>query len=1164
MSFVFPRAGRSSLADLPLSWLVWLPLMPVMGGAVVLVGYLAEQQLLGVATLIGLGLSLGGAIALSAWVSSLLTRKIKTASQQKEGLQQAVLNALPDLIMRMHRDGTYLDIKLTDAYPTLLTPDSVGKNIQDLVPHPIAQKHLQAVQRALETRTAQVYESPFWVNGQFLWEEIRIVPLTADEVVIIIRDLSQRLQMETALRQSATNLRQAQRIAQVGSWEFDWQTSTVTWSEEMFRIFGFEPNQAEPSYDQILAMIPPADCEQLERLIKRAIADHTPYCMEHRIQRPDGTQRYIVSRGEVVDGAPQQGLKLCGTALDITDRKQAEIALQESEARFRQLAETVEEGFFVFEVETAQYSYLNPAIVNLTGLPKGPLPDEPAYARGMSHWLSNIHPEDLPQVEAQLQQERQGEPFDVEYRFMYPDGHYRWIRSKAFPLEDELGNTVRVVGTVEDITDRKVLEASLRSQAERERLLATITQRIRQSLDLEEILATTVRAVQETLKADRALIFKLDAGGSGQIIQQAAKAEYLVTNQIRWEDERFSPEIYEHYRRGQPRIVPNVAADGRAEYLADSMHQAGVKSKVVAPIVQGARNSPSVWGLLIVHACSHYRQWQDSEIDLLQRLSNQLAIAIDQASLFQQLQSELAERKQAELALQESETRFAEIAQTLNQVSYVISVPSAKYLYISPSYERLWGYSCESLYRDRKSWLDKIHPEDLDYVLEGLTQLLEGAQKRLQYRIFAANGEIRWIESESLIVRDEDGNPLRIVGIADDITNRKQLEQALQENEELFRRAFDDAPIGISLISPEGRYLRVNKGYCDLLGYSQEELLQMHFQDLTHPDDLEVDVAGFAQIKQGAIQTLQTEKRYIAKNGTIVPISLSASFIRDADGTPLYCVGHIQDIRERLKIDRMKDEFVSIVSHELRTPITSIEGSLTLLGSGVYDTRPQKAKAMLDIAIQNSHRLVRLVDDILSFERLESGKVELMMESCQVEDLQQQAIDSVSAIADRAAVTLRMTPCSATLYAAPDALMQTLTNLLSNAIKFSNPRQMVWLEAQIWHGRVRAPEPSTERLNSPSAHPAQWVLFSVKDQGRGIPADKLDNIFDQFQQVDVSDARQKGGTGLGLAICKRIVQQHGGDLWVESQLGQGSTFYFTVPLWQAGDREIEQENQLND
>jgi signal transduction histidine kinase len=175
-----------------------------------------------------------------------------------------------------------------------------------------------------------------------------------------------------------------------------------------------------------------------------------------------------------------------------------------------------------------------------------------------------------------------------------------------------------------------------------------------------------------------------------------------------------------------------------------------------------------------------------------------------------------------------------------------------------------------------------------------------------------------------------------------------------------------------------------------------------------------------------------------------------------------------------------------------------------------------------------------LVDNILSFERLESGKVQLEKEHCQVATLLYQAIDAVQPLADQSGITLALTPLTATLWAAPDGIVQVLTNLLSNAVKFSSQGGTICMNA------------STERSNAESSNLS--VLFTVQDHGRGIPADKLETIFEQFQQVDASDSRRRGGTGLGLSICKNIVEQHDGSIWVESCLGQGSTFFFTVPL----------------
>jgi PAS domain S-box-containing protein len=637
-----------------------------------------------------------GATVWHGVVVDITARKVaELALQQSETLNRAIFHALPDLIIRMHRDGTYLDIKSSTAFPTRFPKSGIGDNIRNNLPPDIAEQRLAATAKALQTGNIQVYEFPLWVEGQHLWQEARIIPLTADEVLIVIRDLTQRHQME--------------------------------------------------------------------------------------------------------------------------------LALQESETHFRQLAETVEAGFFVYEVASDHYSYINPAYKSIIGTPA---------PKGIEYWLKHIHPEDRDRIKARLAHEQQGECFDEEYRFIQADGQIRWLRSKAFPIPNAAGTIVRVVGIIEDVTDRKWAEAALR------------------------------------------------------------------------------------------------------------------------------------------------------------------------------------------------------------------------------------------------------------------------------------------------------------------------------ESEERFRRAFDNAPIGVSLVSPSGQFLKVNASYCSMLGYTEAELMALTFQEITHPADLEADLQGFRSILAGELRSFQMEKRYINKQGAPVPVLMSTAPVRDHQGQLLYLVGHIQDIRDRLNVERMKDEFISVVSHELRTPLTSIQGALGILNSGVFNDRPEKAHHMLQIAINNSDRLVRLVNDILTLERLESGKVQLVTEPCQVTDLMQQAVDSVQAIADQSGIQISLTPLSSILWASPDAIIQTLTNLLSNAIKFSSPGDTVWLNAEIqnraWPRKEVAPSPPA---------PSPCLLFTVKDQGRGIPADKLDRIFEQFQQVDVSDSRKKGGTGLGLTICRNIVQQHGGQIWAESTPGKGSTFYVALPLTVRGNND---------
>jgi two-component system, OmpR family, sensor histidine kinase VicK len=248
-----------------------------------------------------------------------------------------------------------------------------------------------------------------------------------------------------------------------------------------------------------------------------------------------------------------------------------------------------------------------------------------------------------------------------------------------------------------------------------------------------------------------------------------------------------------------------------------------------------------------------------------------------------------------------------------------------------------------------------------------------------------------------------------------------------------------------------------------------------------------------------------------------------------------------QDVSERRRLEKMKDEFISTVSHELRTPLTSLRASLGLISSGSLDKRPEKQKQMLEVAIGNCDRLVRLVNDILDFDRVDKGGMPLHPEVLPAGDLLRRAADVENEAALKAHITFRFdAPAKILVNVDQERILRVLSELVSNAIKFSPPQTIIKLGAQAT---------SSESENDE-------VCIVVEDQGRGIAPEKMDMIFERFQQGDASDSRALGGTGLGLAICRRIVQQHGGRIWVESEPGKGSRFLFTVP---AGNVEDETE-----
>jgi PAS domain S-box-containing protein len=263
----------------------------------------------------------------------------------------------------------------------------------------------------------------------------------------------------------------------------------------------------------------------------------------------------------------------------------------------------------------------------------------------------------------------------------------------------------------------------------------------------------------------------------------------------------------------------------------------------------------------------------------------------------------------------------------------------------------------------------------------------------------------------------------------------------------------------------------------------------------------------------------------LRRDGATFPLEMIVTDARLDGERVLIAVG--QDVSARKEAERVKDEFVSLVGHELRTPLTSIRGSLGLLEGGVMGDMTPEARTMLETAVDNTDRLVRLINEILDIERIDSGRAGLAFEPVPAARLIEQAIQVIQAFADEAGIEIRGEAGGVEVAADADRIVQTLTNLLANAVKFSERGGLV---------EVRAEREGAE------------VVFSVSDSGRGIPADRLEAVFERFTQVDASDAREKGGTGLGLAISRSIVEQHGGRIWAESREGEGATFYFALAL----------------
>jgi PAS domain S-box-containing protein len=366
------------------------------------------------------------------------------------------------------------------------------------------------------------------------------------------------------------------------------------------------------------------------------------------------------------------------------------------------------------------------------------------------------------------------------------------------------------------------------------------------------------------------------------------------------------------------------------------------------------------------------------------------------------------------------------------------------------------------------------------------------------------------------------------VAIGRDLTERNRAEAALRKSESRFRTIFEGAGTGIAVTALDGRLLDVNPAFAEMLGYSIEELRQLDPSMLIDDPKSRADYAPLlTSLRNSRRSRYRREVQLRRRDGSELWVAATVSAVPGSEEGSVLGLVMVSDISRRKEIERFKDEFVSVVGHELRTPLTSIRGSLGLIDAGVVGAIPAEASQMIAVAISNTDRLVRLINDTLDIERMEAGRSELDLAAVSATSLVAQAVGVVQATAEAADITISCELADARVWADADRIVQTLVNLLGNAIKFS-PRG----------GEIRVAVTDDGEIAD----------FVVSDDGRGIPADQLESVFERFRQVDGSDAREKGGTGLGLAIARGIVEQHGGRIWAESDPGVGTTFHFTLPL----------------
>lgn len=522
-------------------------------------------------------------------------------------------------------------------------------------------------------------------------------------------------------------------------------------------------------------------------------------------------------------------------------------------------------------------------------------------------------------------------------------------------------------------------------------------------------------------------------------------------------------------------------------------------------------------------------------------ITEQKQIQAELIQLNQTLEQRVAERTED---VRQSEKRFRQ-AITDSPFPIMMHAEDGEVLHISNSWSEITGYAFEEI-ATIEAWTQKAYGQEkattkatIDQLYARQTKVSEG-----EFVITTKSGnQVVWDFSSSPLGQLPDGRRL-VISMAMDVTARRQALKELRESEEKFRAAFDLAAIGRVLATPEGQFFQVNQAFCEMTGYTEEELCQKTWWDITHPDFLASGHHYMQQLIQKTIPSYNEELIIAHKSGEALWIRLNRILLFDADNQPLYLVSDIENITQRktaeAEINRILAElersnielqqFAYVASHDLQEPLRMVTSYLQLLQRRYSNQLDSDADEFIGYAVDGANRMKQLIQDLLAFSRV--GTRGKPFEPIQVDIILKEVLTNLETSIKETAVQISHDPLP-TILGDASQLVQLFQNLLSNAIKFrgeSTPQIHIGAEKQdgVWQ-------------------------FSIRDNGIGFDPQFSERIFIIFQRLHTR--ANYGGTGIGLAICKKIVERHGGKIWVHSEPGVGTTFYFTIPSI------IEQESE---
>jgi two-component system, cell cycle sensor histidine kinase and response regulator CckA len=1113
---------------------------------------------------------------------------IQEKLQKSEDLYRKLVMAIPEVIIRTDIAGNIIFINETSnhIFGLMKKEQIIDKNITYFVAEKdlekarrnmilMFQKKLGIVEYLLKSEDGREIQCE--VNGEVLKDSEN----NPYGLVFVLRDISERKRIEAELKETNEKLIRAQQVAHIGSWENDYRVRMSYWSEEMYNIMGIEPG-IPITFDMAASLFPPEELERRKITLQNALNYNKPYSMDYRIIRKDGKIRYIHTEGEIIRDEKGNAVKMFGTSQDITERKNSEDLLRESEAKFRALFENSKDAICL--TKNTIHLFANPAHLRLFGFKSN---NEIA---GKSILQSAV-PEEREKIQKYAEMRYKGETTDEFYetRGLRTDGSE--FDTEVHVSTYEFNGEIYTISTIRDITKRKETESALRESEENYREIFNSTSDAifiddaltGKMIDIndavvklygykakEEILNHNIgdlsanippyteefaqSYIQKSIEVGQQRFEWLAKRKDGSVFwiemtlkltEISGKKIIIATGRDINEKKKNAIALNESETRLRTLInsTPDLICfkDGRGGWLIANDSQIELFSlknvnffgktdaeltAFVNPIYKDSllcctESDESAWKGKVIYKGEETITY----IDGSKRVYDIIKIPVFEQNGERKglvlLGRDITERKRIEEALKKSEEKFSLYFEICPEALAITSMETGMYLEVNKAFFELIGHKKEEIINHTSAELNLwVNNDERTRYIGDLIK--NGSIRNYEVRYRVKNQEIRNFSVSSEIFEIE-GKKWGIHFILD-ITDRKKAIDALSESEKKYRNLVEQTSDGLLIIDENGNYVDVNDGICRMLGYSREELLKMNMRQLATGEDFEKQQNTFKRMLKG--ESVITDRRLKCKNGTFLDAELNAKMLSNTR----FCA-FVRDMTERkmaeiehLRLQNLESLGVLAggIAHDFNNILSTILGRATIALDETNDINLKNDLMAIEKACK---RAVGLTQQLLTFAK--GGAPE----KCIV-DIQKVIKDTTNFSLSGSNITPEyLFTSDLKIEADPGQMAQVIQNLVINA-KQAMPSGGIL--------RIFTEDYIESEKNI-------FIKITIQDEGIGIPKDQLLKIFDPYFTT------KQTGSGLGLSVCHSIITRHDGKITAHSELGKGSTFTIVIPATKKED-----------